>query len=199
MTPSDDQERADFLRFWGVWPRREAQADAWKAWRQVRAERPPVAEIILAVRRAVAANEWSQETRRFIPLAASWLRGQRWADEFQVPDSVLPSEESMRAKRSSAEADTRLVEQERREQRNADAQREADAAFYEVVEAAKACSRPILGWADARTEAALQQLNLPQFTEDAVRERRGDFVRLFQKLPKGDAPARNLVQLRRAV
>lgn len=80
----DDEAAA--LVFLATYPRREAKADALKAWRQTRAARPSLSVLVDALARHALVHEWSKDRRQFIPLPATWLRGHRWADEF---DAVL--------------------------------------------------------------------------------------------------------------
>lgn len=76
-------EEGDFGRWWAAWPRKEARKEALKAWRALsRAGRlPGVDELIAAVAAQAAALDWRPERRRYIPHPATWLRGERWADE----------------------------------------------------------------------------------------------------------------------
>jgi hypothetical protein len=66
-----------FGLFWAAYPRKQARIDAVKAWHQLR----PNAETVQAI---LDALEWQRETwdnPTFIPLPASWIRGERWTDE----------------------------------------------------------------------------------------------------------------------
>jgi len=83
----DDEAAA--LVFLSTYPRREAKADALKAWRQTRAARPSLSVLVDALARHALVHEWSKERRQFIPLPATWLRGHRWADEFEAELSPL--------------------------------------------------------------------------------------------------------------
>jgi hypothetical protein len=67
-----------FDQFWAVYPRHEARKDAEKAWRQVDGDRH--LDTILAALRWQAPEYLSRE-RRFRPLPATYLRGERWLDE----------------------------------------------------------------------------------------------------------------------
>ena len=81
----EDTQTAEFSAFWAAYPRREARKDALKAWQQTAAVRPPVAEIIRVIRVAIRVLDWTPDRRRFIPLPATWLRGERWNDELEAP------------------------------------------------------------------------------------------------------------------
>jgi len=69
-----------FDAFWAAYPRREARKDAMKAWTQAGGDEH--ADAILA------ALDWQRNTdqwrRGYVPLAATYLRGERWTDENPV-------------------------------------------------------------------------------------------------------------------
>lgn len=66
-----------FDQFWDAYPLRNAKKDARKAFAQAEGERHLGA--------ILAALAWQRQTdqwrRGFIPLAATYLRGERWTDE----------------------------------------------------------------------------------------------------------------------
>lgn len=74
----DENDRFD--EFYRQYPRKEAKAEARKAWRQVTRDVDP--QIIID---GLAAFAFKPD-RQFQPLPASWLRGRRWEDE----TSALP-------------------------------------------------------------------------------------------------------------
>lgn len=69
-----------FTAFWTRYPRREARKDAIKAWGQVVKDDPETEALIHA------ALDWqvplySERERQYIPLPATYIRGERWTDE----------------------------------------------------------------------------------------------------------------------
>jgi len=76
MVADDDPH---WLRFWSVYPRRDAKQDARKAWAQVK----PTEEQIVRMEQALAWQrpQWAQDSYKFCPLPATYLRGRRWDDE----------------------------------------------------------------------------------------------------------------------
>lgn len=77
-----------FDQFYARWPRKIARADALKAWVQTRAVRPPVLVLLAAIDRLMTYREQLAARREFVPslpYPATWLRGQRWEDEFDAP------------------------------------------------------------------------------------------------------------------
>jgi hypothetical protein len=69
--------QGEFEQFYAAYPRRAARKDAEKAWRQVDG-----AKYLPAILAALAWQRESEQWQRgFIPLPASYLRGERWTDE----------------------------------------------------------------------------------------------------------------------
>lgn len=71
----------EFDQFWAAYPRRIAKGDARKAWGQTASIRPPLADVLKAV--AEARKHW--DSGKFIPYPATWLRAERWDDEYDTP------------------------------------------------------------------------------------------------------------------
>jgi hypothetical protein len=71
----------DFQAFWRVYPRREAKQDALKAWGRLNPSAALVTEILDALAWQTQRDDWTKDDGRYVPLPASWLRGQRWEDE----------------------------------------------------------------------------------------------------------------------
>jgi len=75
------EELDSWEAFWALYPRHEAKKDARKAWDKIdEAKHVEILTSLAAWRPVLAERE-----RNYIPLPASWLRGERWEDE-------LPSE-----------------------------------------------------------------------------------------------------------
>jgi len=81
----------EFEKFWTLYPRKVAKADARKAWLQTAKVRPPIEELLKGLQAARASKQWQKDDGEFIPYPASWLRGERWADEYEVDLSQLHS------------------------------------------------------------------------------------------------------------
>ena len=63
--------------FWPAYPRKEAKAEALKAWKKVANGN------IQAILDALKPSRWPEhwKDRQFIPYPATWLNGKRWLDE----------------------------------------------------------------------------------------------------------------------
>lgn len=77
----DDPE---FIAWWQAYPRREAKGQARRAYATARKKTSPDILLIAAQR---AAKLYAATEQRFIPLPATWLNGERWADDAQQPNS----------------------------------------------------------------------------------------------------------------
>lgn len=74
----------DFIRFWAVYPRRQGKADARKAWVQTAPIRPAIGDLLDSLVAQLTQEQWQENNGKFIPLPASWIRGERWADELKI-------------------------------------------------------------------------------------------------------------------
>lgn len=72
----------DFDRFWEIYPKRTAKLAARKAWDQLKPGPELVEDILDGVMRAADTEEWVKQQGRYVPYAGTWLRGQRWLDEY---------------------------------------------------------------------------------------------------------------------
>lgn len=74
-----DFDPKGFTQFWGQYARKEARKDAYKAWCQ----KQPDLETQDKIHDALAwqIEQWAADNFRFVPLAGTYLRGERWTDE----------------------------------------------------------------------------------------------------------------------
>lgn len=78
---SDD---AAFNRFWSEYPKKRSKGDAFKAWNQVAAKRPPIEKIIKSLIVLKASDDWRRDGGQYIPYPATWLRDWGWDDVPEV-------------------------------------------------------------------------------------------------------------------
>lgn len=79
-----DELETEFESWYSAYPRREGRGQAFRAYRAAR--KKVSAEILLsAVKRDALRFEGKE--RQFIPHPATWLNGERWADDTQQPNS----------------------------------------------------------------------------------------------------------------
>ena len=74
----------DFDKFWALYPKKVAKADARKAWTQTKDIRPELTNLLTAVKAACKTEAWMKDGGKYIPHPATWLRGERWDDELEV-------------------------------------------------------------------------------------------------------------------
>lgn len=72
---------AAFDRFWEAYPRRQGKEAARKAWAKMRPDEALLEDMLAALERQRASDQWCKDGGRFIPLPATWLNGRRWEDE----------------------------------------------------------------------------------------------------------------------
>ena len=86
---NEEYERplTSFEQFWQIWPKRVAKADAEKAWHKLSFEQRSKALAALPSHISVWAERGDTQ---FIPYPATWIRGQRWEDEFSIALEIKP-------------------------------------------------------------------------------------------------------------
>lgn len=78
LVPEDDPQ---WMRFWALYPRRAGKKNARKAWRALNPSPALVDRMIQALDWQVRQPQWTKDGGAFIPYPATWLNGERWADE----------------------------------------------------------------------------------------------------------------------
>jgi hypothetical protein len=73
----------EFLDFWALYPRRVSRKDAELAWSKLTPEQKFAAVESLPVH--VRYWEVSGTTKEYLPYPGTWLRGERWQDELEMP------------------------------------------------------------------------------------------------------------------
>ncbi len=74
----------EFERFWSEYPRRIAKGAARKMWAKTASIRPPIDEIISAVRAARKSEQWQKDDGAYICHPSTWLSQERWSDEHEI-------------------------------------------------------------------------------------------------------------------
>lgn len=73
------QDESGFAQFWSCYPRKQARKDALKAWGQVNGN-VHLDDILAALAWQTQQTDWIKEGGQYVPLAATYLRGERWTD-----------------------------------------------------------------------------------------------------------------------
>lgn len=78
---------SEFEQFWAEYPRKIGKKAAQKAFQNAR-DRPPIDDLLEALRKAKRSPQWLKDNGQFIPHPATWLNRGQWAD---VPTETKPS------------------------------------------------------------------------------------------------------------
>ena len=106
-----------FEKFWEAYPRRQAKAEAFKAYRKA-LKTSTVEEILTGIRQF--ATDPYLPPKQFVPMPATWLNQERWNDG-PLPERQFTPEE----KAAKAEAE-RLIRYERDKARRAEEQKQRE-------------------------------------------------------------------------
>ena len=82
-TVSTDTGKNDegFARFWSLYPRKQDKVKARKAFDDIAPDEQLLTAMLDAIERQKHSPQWTKDGGQYIPLAATWLHGQRWEDE----------------------------------------------------------------------------------------------------------------------
>jgi len=80
-------EPTGFTDFWKAYPRKVGKAVARKAWIKAKAK-PPLDKILATVKDQCESDDWKRDGGQFIPHPATWINGERWADELFKPPTM---------------------------------------------------------------------------------------------------------------
>lgn len=81
-TSTSTSYSTSFLRFYEMYPRKQAKADAAKAWEQIGGE-DQLDVILASLQWQKRSQDWTKDAGKFVPYPASYLRAKRWEDEPQ--------------------------------------------------------------------------------------------------------------------
>ena len=74
-------EEKGFEAFFEEYPRKQGKKDALSAWKKINPDKALREKIMQGLSRAKEREEWHREGGRYVPMAVTWLEGQRWEDE----------------------------------------------------------------------------------------------------------------------
>lgn len=83
-----------FDRFWKLYPKKRGRKDALKAWHRLKPDDQLQDTLIAALGNHRLSRDWLKDGGQYVPLAATWLNGERWADELAPASQTNPSERS---------------------------------------------------------------------------------------------------------
>ena len=71
----------EFEQFWKAYPKKKSKADAAKAWKQTKKDRPPIDDLLSKLDELMSSKEWQKDGGQWIPYPATWIRAGGWDDE----------------------------------------------------------------------------------------------------------------------
>jgi len=76
-----------FERFWAAYPRHENKEAAWNIFRRLNPDAALLETMLKSVELSKQSDQWRQDSGKYIPYPANWLKQRRWEDE---PPKVSP-------------------------------------------------------------------------------------------------------------
>lgn len=89
-----------FAVFWNAYPKKRKRGDAVKAFKQAGITAPILAEVLAALAVQAKSFDWTKDSRRWVPLPASWLRAEGWKDDLTTYHANDPTANSQRVDRN---------------------------------------------------------------------------------------------------
>ena len=80
------REISGFAEFWSVYPKKEAKKDAEAAFAKLSPDAELLAKMLAVVTAKSQSHDWTKDRGKFVPLAATWIRAERWNDEVPADD-----------------------------------------------------------------------------------------------------------------
>jgi hypothetical protein len=73
-----------FAEFWAAYPRKVDKARAEKAFKALKVDEELLGVMLESLANSATTEAWTKDGGKFIPHAATWLRGRRWEDELEA-------------------------------------------------------------------------------------------------------------------
>jgi DNA-binding transcriptional ArsR family regulator len=70
-----------FDRFWKLYPKKRSLKEAKKAWEKLKPNSELQQILITALGKQCLQHDWVKDGGQYVPLASSWLNGEKWTDE----------------------------------------------------------------------------------------------------------------------
>ncbi|MDH0024973.1 helix-turn-helix domain-containing protein [Pseudomonas monteilii] len=72
-----------FEQFWKLYPKKKSRKDALKAWNKINPDPELQVVMITALAQHCVSRDWTKDAGQYIPMASTWLNGERWHDVLQ--------------------------------------------------------------------------------------------------------------------
>jgi len=73
----------EFEQFWKLFPKKKGRKDALKVWTKLNPDADLQAVMLTALAKHCVSRDWTKEQGQYVPLATTWLNGERWHDVLQ--------------------------------------------------------------------------------------------------------------------
>lgn len=85
-----------FDKFWEAYPKKQSKKTAQKAWTKLKVSNTLFDKIMLSLSAVKQSPQWTKDNGQYIPLATTWLNGERWDDEQVVENHFDDMENYMK-------------------------------------------------------------------------------------------------------
>jgi len=83
-------DAAGFEQFWRLYPKKRSRKHALKAWNKLHPSADLQAVLLAALAKHCVSRDWTKAGGQYIPLASSWLNGERWHDVVEPAGYAAP-------------------------------------------------------------------------------------------------------------
>lgn len=83
-------DAAGFEQFWKLYPKKRSRKQALKAWNKLHPSGDLQAVLLAALAKHCVSRDWTKAGGQYIPLASSWLNGERWHDVVEPAGYAAP-------------------------------------------------------------------------------------------------------------
>lgn len=88
LCASDVELAEAFEVFWKLYPNKKSKKDARKAWEKLKPSADLRQTLMTALGSHRLSRDWTKDDGQYVPMASTWLNGERWTDEL-VPASAV--------------------------------------------------------------------------------------------------------------
>ncbi|MFU2327753.1 helix-turn-helix domain-containing protein [Pseudomonas sp. NFX98] len=75
----------EFERFWKLYPNSKSKKDARRAWLKLNPNPELCQTMMTALGTHCLSRDWTKDEGQFVPMASTWLNGERWNDVLKPP------------------------------------------------------------------------------------------------------------------
>lgn len=80
-----------FEVFWKLYPNKKSKKDARKAWEKLKPSAELRHTLMTALGNHRISRDWTKDDGQYVPMASTWLNGERWTDELVPASAAKPS------------------------------------------------------------------------------------------------------------